>query len=67
MGFDDIWKQLLAKKPALADDEAVCEFKAASLRRLLRQVYDQGYERGKEQMGTINGLFDNLFQGNPRK
>jgi hypothetical protein len=60
MGFDDIWKHLLAKKPALSDDEAVCEFKAANLRTLLRQVYDQGYERGKQQMGD---MFSNLFKG----
>lgn len=63
MGFDDIWKHLLAKKPALADDEATFKCSVANLRTLLRQVYDQGYERGKQLTGDFGGLFDNIFRG----
>lgn len=62
MGFDDIWNQLLAKKPALSDDEATFVCPVANLRKLLRQVYDQGYERGKEQTRKIDGLFENMFK-----
>ena len=62
MGFDKIWNHLLAKKPALADDEATFKCSVANFRTLLRQVYDQGYEHGKQQMGEIDGLFENIFK-----
>lgn len=42
MTFDDIWNQLLAKKPALRDDAAQVTFTADNFKRLLRQVYEQG-------------------------
>lgn len=38
MKFDEIWAQLCAKRPTLVDDAAQCEFTAANLRQLLRQV-----------------------------
>lgn len=42
MKFDQIWQQLLNKDSRLSDDNAVVEFKAGNLKRLLRQVHEQG-------------------------
>lgn len=46
MKFQDIWNQLLRKRPALADSEKVVEFRPAALKMLLEQVYEQGVKAG---------------------
>ena len=42
MTFDEIWNQLLRKRPELGDGGATIELTADNLRQLLRQVYEQG-------------------------
>ncbi len=42
MTFDQIWGQLVRQKPKLERDDSIAEFTVANLRRLLRQVYEQG-------------------------
>ena len=42
MTFDQIWGQLVRKKPKLESDDSIVEFTAGNLRRLLRQAFEQG-------------------------
>ena len=70
MTFDQIWKQLRQKNPELGLDNAVVEFKAVNLRRLLKQVYEQGEASVPRQatadrdvMGAFNDIFGKTFGG----
>lgn len=57
MTFQGIWDQLVAKDARLKEDDAAVEFRAANLKRLLRQVYDQGVKQGKKP-----GPFDKVLE-----
>lgn len=59
MTFQSIWEQLTRKDPRLTDPETKVEFTAENLRRLLRQVYEQGEKQGQGRGGS--GLFDSFF------
>lgn len=64
--FDQIWESLLRKSPRLANDRTLVEFEAAALRRLLRQVYEQGeaFERSKQKTGRdAPSVWEELFGG----
>lgn len=68
MTFDQIWEQLKRKQPKLEKDDSVVEFTAGNLRRLLRQVYEQG--EGSVQRGPTSGFdpmsaFSDIFGGKP--
>ena len=42
MTFDEVWKALVTKRPALAEDDTKVEFQVKNLKKLLQQMYDQG-------------------------
>jgi len=46
MTFQEIWQQLCRKRPLLADDDSIVEFKSINLKSLLRQAYEQGEKAG---------------------
>lgn len=62
MRFTEIWAQLVRKSPKLAKDDATVEFKAANLRALLRQVYEQGEKAGRGSAQPATPSFkDDMF------
>lgn len=66
MTFEDIWGQLLRKRPALAESDKVIEFRPAALKMLLEQVYDQGAKAGaKSPTGSLDP-FESILGGRPR-
>lgn len=65
MTFGEIWASLVNKCPDLANDAAVVEFRSDNLRRLLRQVYDQGAKSVVRDGGAVGSFFDSLFGGKP--
>lgn len=56
MTFDQLWKQLVAKRSALAKDETKVEFTAGHLRKLLRQVYEQGQKAQRDTSDFLSKL-----------
>jgi hypothetical protein len=42
MKFDDYWKSLVAKNPALAVDENVMRISVANFRKSLKQAHEKG-------------------------
>ena len=62
MTFDQIWGQFTKKRPELNTDEATVEFTAASLRLLLRQVYEQG-QASVHKPSPAQDAFRNAFGG----
>ncbi len=68
MTFDQIWDQLTHKDPRLNQDEAEVVFQAKNLRRLLRQVHEQGVKQGyKAASPTSFGEELNRMFGRVRK
>lgn len=67
MKFEDIWLQLVRKEPALADPTSKLEFTSDNLRKLLRQVYEQGHKMGEEEAKASPAdppdLYSQLFGG----
>ena len=57
MTFDKIWEQLVAKNNKLLDDNATVEFKAAALKKLLKQVYEQGQKQSKAKDSFLSDMF----------
>jgi len=57
MRLDEIWKQLVKKRPALANDNATVTIRVGKLHKLLRQVYRAGLESGQ----AADELFRTLF------
>lgn len=69
MTFPELWAQLKRKKPALEKDDASVEFTAGNLRKLLRQVYEQGQAYSPEQPKpdpTNLDMFSEIFGGRGR-
>jgi len=60
MTFDQIWEQLVQKQPKLAEDASKVEFTAGHLRRLLRQVYEQGQASVPRESASSHDAF-NIF------
>ena len=66
MTFAEIWEQLLKKKPGMEDVNCPCTITGIALKRLLRQVYDQGWKEGaeesavKKQSQPMGNVFDCL-------
>lgn len=56
MTFDEIWESLVRKKPDLDRPHAKAEFTSGALKRLLRQVYEQG-----QKSSDATNLFGDLF------
>ncbi|MAT51425.1 MAG: hypothetical protein CMK32_09615 [Porticoccaceae bacterium] len=48
MQFSDIWNRLCQKQERLNDGDAEVTFKSENLKKLLRQVYDQGESAGRK-------------------
>lgn len=72
MTFDQVWGQLTRKQPKLKRSESVVEFTAGNLRRLLRQVYEQGAKSVETKSEVVNppgdprsvgDLFGGIFGG----
>ena len=61
MTFDEIWRQLERKRPKIAADDAVVEFRAANLRALLQRVYSEG--RKSASGGSVGDAINGLFAG----
>lgn len=62
MTFDQIWKSLCSKNDRLLDDDAKVEFAAINLKRLLRQVYEQGQHSVENDLAEMRRRRkDNLF------
>lgn len=59
MNSEAIWDQLCAKNPALRNDEAIVEFKARNLKKLLAQVWEQGRKSSPEM--ERGDLFSDMF------
>lgn len=59
MTFDQLWDQLCNKSPALKRADSTLEFKPDNLKRLLRQVYEQG-QKSSERKADI---FESMFGG----
>lgn len=60
MNADEIWKQLIAKRPQLREPGAKIEITAANLRALIRQVWDQGHQHGPtstDAFGRLREMF----------
>jgi|CXWL01.1.fsa_nt_gi hypothetical protein len=57
MTFDKIWQQLVAKNSKLLEDNTTVEFRAAALKKLLKQVYEQGQKLVKDADSFLNSLF----------
>lgn len=67
MTSNEIWDQLVRKQPKLLNSDSTVEFTAGDLRKLLRQVYEQG-EASVPRDATSRGLpppFDQFFGGKP--
>jgi len=47
MTYSEVWECLCTKNNKLKNDESDVVFKAKNLKKLLRQVYDQGKDAGK--------------------
>lgn len=65
MTFQDIWNQLVRKNPAIAENGKTVEFQSENLKRLLRQVYEQGERKGKSDAEAIHTAAANAPQSNP--
>ncbi len=65
MTFSQIWDQLKRKQPKLENSEATMEITAGNLRKLLRQVYDQGRNSVARlsQQRSVERRFADLFGG----
>jgi len=64
MNFADIWARLLSKKPTLTDPKATVTMNSEQLRKLLRQVHDQGVIAGQKSVDTeasMDRIFGNFF------
>lgn len=58
MTFSELWRQLERKDRRLADDNGELVLKTADLKKLLRQVYEQGQGAAKGcWKGSLNDLF----------
>ena len=68
MTFPEIWAHLKRKRPSLEDDAALVEFIAGDLRKLLRQVYEQGQDSGATRDGQdpSRDMFADIFGGRGR-
>jgi hypothetical protein len=60
MTFNDIWQKLCTKKPTLCNANSTAEFTSENLKKLLRQVYEQGEAEGKKSKPE-RSLFDKIF------
>ena len=67
MTFTEIWNQLCQKKEGLNKPDATSTFTSEGLRRLLRQVYDQGHEAGKNSANGEGVDFLSDLLGGRRK
>ena len=65
MTFDDIWNALVAKSGKLTNDEVEVTFKAGNLKKLLRQVYDQGRKQEAGVQKTMRDLMGKASPKNP--
>jgi hypothetical protein len=63
MEFEEIWNQLVRKSNALTNPAAKVEFTADNLKRLLRQVYEQGESQGVK-IGTARGRSESASSSN---
>jgi hypothetical protein len=61
MEFDAIWKQMLAKDPALLNPDQEIVFKAGNLKKLLRQVHRLG-GKNQSRKDTSDSDFGNMFE-----
>ncbi len=68
MTFPEIWSRLKRKRPSLEDDDAIVEFTAANLWKLLRQVYEQGQDATAKRPESSPSLdmFSEMFGGRGR-
>ena len=57
--FEDIWEQLRRKRPTLDDPGSVVEISSGSMKKLLRQVYDQGRKSAPKNGDT--SIFGDFF------
>jgi len=60
MTFDQIWNQLIQKQPRIADGDSVVEFTSVNLRKLLKQVYEQGRKSAESKPDPL-GPFRDAF------
>jgi len=73
MSFAEIWAQLTRKDASLEDADAKVSMSAGNLKRLLRQVYDQGAAARKVATpprqapgdGDPFSSFRSIFGGDP--
>lgn len=68
MTFEEVWAQLLKKRPELGDSGSKVEITAENFRALLRQVWGQGERAGRAAgvgrdgagvgpFGSLGGIF----------
>jgi len=76
MTFEDAWNALANKNKKINNPDAEITFKAGNLKKLLKQIYDQGFkasqdmheaarafkEAGKSREGPMD-MFDQMFDG----
>ena len=60
MTLDQIWKQLVKKKPKLQDPNATVEITSDNLRLLLKQVYEQGERRATNTNNFMEDVFNSM-------
>jgi hypothetical protein len=58
MTFDQIWENLCCKSPKLREDGKTVEFESQNLKRLLKQVYDQGYKQNTSVRDAVTEALD---------
>jgi len=58
MTFESVWGALLAKNSKLDDPEAVVEFKAGNLKKLLLQVWEHGAKDARETYEAAQKIKD---------
>lgn len=63
MTFVKIWIDLCFKKPLLHNPEAKIEMSVSNFKRLLEQVYNKGYEEGRNSKpdNPFGDLFGDTF------
>lgn len=65
MTKDEYWQAHVKKNPKLEDEDASVKVKVATLKALMFEAFDKGYDQHRKVSESLREMFKNSGLGNP--